>query len=181
MAKTYTIFKGWHISHLFPRLYENKTFISFTVNFDKSCLYHFGNDYDLDVNKLYGLGFGLIHDTSDPLIKIFPEKAEGFRIGWNSQKNNGKIQLFAFYDNDSARSMVYLCDVNVNEDYSYYLYFDRALNKVFVDVTQNTLNIAHTSFAFSFANCPNWGFYLFPYFGGTQTAPNKMQITITDN
>lgn len=165
MEKVYTIHKGFHISHILPKFHNNKSFIKFSFKFSKECLYDLGNDNNQDINKLFGLGFGFNHHI------------QSFRIGWNCEKQNDKIQLFSYYYNDSIRKMEYICDINVDEVYDCYIYFDRASNRIFVDISQESFNI-NNSYDFRFKDCKRWGFYLFPYFGGDECSPHKMKSTV---
>lgn len=165
MKRIFTIFKGFHISHIFPRFHSEKSFINFSFKFDQNCLYNLNDLNNLDINKLYGLGFGLNHHK------------QSFRLGWNCQSPNGKIQIHAYYYNDGIRKIEYICDVDINTEYNCYLYLDRTSNKVFVDISKDAWNI-NKQYVFRFKDCLRWGFFLFPYFGGDEFAPHKMSIII---
>lgn len=168
MKTRFIIHKGSHYSHLLPRFHYRKDFIRFKFRFSAEDLYTVDGVDKYDINKLYGLGFGFNHHINS------------FRFGWNCEKHNGKIQLFSYYYNDGVRKWEYLCDVDVDKTYDGYIYFDRAENKVFCNVScdYDPLFGVQKSYDFSFMKCRRWGFYLYPYFGGNLKAMQKFSIFI---
>lgn len=176
--RKYTIPSGLHISHIFPSFYKDRPVLNFTFRFSSNCLYSLGSvDEDLKCNKLYGMSFGPIHNTTTLWGRLFSKRAHSFRLGWNCEKQNGKIQLFAYYYNAGVRKIEYICDICVSQTYNCFMYFDRTSNKILVDVTGDGLNI-NTSYYFRFNDCLRWGLFLFPFFGGDMAAPNKMNMYI---
>lgn len=175
--KKFVIPSGFHLSHVFPKFYFKKNLLPFEFMFTSSCKYDLNDVHYLDVNKLYGMSFGLIHNFTTLWGRIFKKSANSFRIGWNCQSRNGKIQLFGYYYNNGVRSSIYICDVDVNKVYSCTLVCDRATNKIMVDISAEGF-ASNSVFDFNFDNSPKYGFILFPFFGGTIEAPHRMTFFI---
>lgn len=176
--KKFTIPSGLHISHIFPHFYKDKPLLNFEFRFCSNCLYDLGSEAEnLKCNKLYGMSFGLIHNTTTLWGRLFKKYAYSFRLGWNCEKKNGKIQIFAYYYNAGVRKIDYICDVSVSKLYTCYMYFDRTSNQIAVDITGDDANI-HTSYYFRFNDCLRFGMFLYPYFGGDLPAPRKMSFYI---
>ncbi len=178
--KKFVIPSGFHISHFLPGLYRAKTLLNFDFMFTSSCKYDLGYEHNLDVNKLFGRSFGLVHNTTTIWGRLFKKSANSFRIGWNCCSQNGKIQLFAYYYNDGVRKIEYIAEVDVNKNYNCYIYMDRTANKIRVNLTSDKFE-SSTVYDFRFKDCPQWGLKLFPYFGGTYWAPQRMTIYIKEN
>ncbi|MCC6721760.1 MAG: hypothetical protein IT243_06115 [Bacteroidia bacterium] len=163
----YCIPEGLHISHIFPSFHKNVNSLDFNFCFSNNCIYDLKDDDNRDVNKLYGLGFGINHHNNS------------IRIGWNCEKKNGNIQLHAYYYNNSKRNIAYICEVKTKVICHCVLSFDRVLNKFFIYVKDDEKTI-NAEFKFDFKECKKWGFKLYPYFGGNKTAPHKMSLYLKD-
>lgn len=174
--KKYTIPKGFHISHIFPSFYRNKPLVNFRFAFTSNCIYNLNDQHNQDCNKLFGVSFGLVHNTSTLWGRIFKKSANSFRIGWNCSSQNGKIQLYAYYYNDGVRKIEYIIEVPKNKEFDASLYFDRIDNKVHVDINAEGFDNSHSVYDFRFKDCPRFGMFLFPYFGGTIAAVHRMVI-----
>ena len=177
----FKILKGFHISHILPKFYKDKPLLNFDFSFTSNCLYDVGEIHNQDVNKLFGLSFGFIHNTTI-WGKLLSKKANSFRLGWNCSAQNRKIQLYAYYYNDGVRKIEYIADIDLNRVYNSYIYFDRTANKIVVDISSADSLIStfssQTVYDFRFKNCPRYGYYLFPYFGGTLSAPHNLLMYI---
>lgn len=181
MAK-FTIPKGFQISHILPKFYSNKPLLNFQFEFTSNCIYDLGITHNEAVNKLYGISFGLIHNTTTIWGKLFKKHANSFRLGWNCSLQNRKIQLYAYYYNNGVRTSEYIADMDLNRQYSASIYFDRNDNKVMVDInSSDTLTSSFNSrsdYDFRFRNVPRWGMYLYFFFGGKLPAPHKMTVYV---
>lgn len=185
MAK-YTIPKNFHISHIFPSFYRKLYFLDFDFVFTSNCIYDLGNNHNQDVNKLYGISFGLIHNTTTLWGKLFKSRANSFRLGWNCSLQNRKIQLHAYYYNNGERKIKYITDIDLNRKYKASVYFSRRDNRIDINIKSDANNSnpnfinfnSESSYFFDFAKAPNYGMKLFPYFGGTIAALHRMIIYI---
>lgn len=178
----FTIPKEFHISHVLPGFYKNKSYLNFDFTFTSNCIYDLGLIHNQDCNKLYGLSFGLIHNTTTLWGRLFKKKANSFRLGWNCEMQDRKIQLFAYYYNNGKRSIEFIADVDLNRKYNCNMVFDRLTNKIVIDINSTDALIqtfaSQTDYDFNFSSCPKYGLYLYPYFGGVLSAPHKMTIYI---
>ena len=126
--------------------------VEFAALFNISHIYDNGED---DINKLYGITSTKIHNYSA-------------RIGW--RWNVDKVEIFAYYYIDGVRSFVKLGDAQLNTRHEFivdvtgkYYYFNFDGNELRV---KSGKNIA--------------AFRSFPYFGGNNSAPNRMTFTIVE-
>lgn len=158
----YIIRKNKHYSFHFPSFTLSNKFKQYTIKFFKSCLYSFGNADDNDVNKLVGYTFGMIPN---------PHK-NSFRLGWNCI--NGRISLFSYAYINSERIIRYLCDLDTDKSYNVIIYVIK--NKIRVSIDDE---VYYTGIDVS--GLPNFGWKLFPYFGGNNKAPHDILIEINQN
>lgn len=188
MAK-YIIAKGFHISHIFPRFYRKLFCLRFDFVFTSNCIYDLGTMHNLDVNKLYGISFGFIHNTTTLWGRLFKSRANSFRIGWNCSRQNRKIQLYAYYYNKGKREIKYITDIDLNRNYKACVFLDRPNSKIDVLIESESNNTnpnflyfsSSSSYYFDFTKTHNYGLKLMPYFGGTIAALHKMIVYITSH
>jgi hypothetical protein len=169
----YTVNTGGHTFS--PRQYGTHSGIETLykiVTFDSSCLYRLGNEDDADINKLVGWGVGLTSQHS-------------IRIGWNCYSDSG-IDLYAYFHYNGKRWVVPKDSLVQGKGQRIGRYFMpnipisctiyRARDVISFTVKQLDRT---ENYVVRFANFPNgWGWVMYPYFGGTSTAPHKMKITI---
>lgn len=164
--------KGNHRSSgsWFPRFHFGKKRHGSKCNFMHGARYDFGDDPDqFDINKLFGLSFGMHHKNSA-------------RFGWRWNIKNEMIEILAYVYVDGKRvteqdadlhigfiypGVPYEYDIVVTEDY----YVFTLESKLFPDIT--TVKIKHNG------DLPKWGYKLFPYFGGQKVAPYPVWIEMT--
>lgn len=171
----YTIKKGRHFAGFrFPKFHNALETLEFVAIFDKSCLYHFGTEDDLDVNKLYGISWGLHHESS-------------VRIGWNIDRrfDTERIALYTYTYCKGIRNFNYIASVDFNKPIQVNIHFDYEGNKFYVMLNPCYVenNLSKRIFYKENYNYPDFkiGFRLNPYFGGTTAAPHKMTISIHEN
>lgn len=169
MKELYTIKQG---NHSASGINFNAHFgierLSFSITPDANCLYDLGNNNNYDINKFFGLTWGL-----DPL-------KNSFRIGWNCAKQNGMIQYYYYIHNNGKRNpgptddpfktLIYESLPGIEK--RFLVTFHR--EQILVGVVDETLD----SIPFNFQGVPNWGVYNHLYFGGNQTAPHDMTVRI---
>ena len=172
MKELYTIKKGKHFAsglNFNPHYGLDK--LSFSITPHVNCLYTLGNANDYDINKFFGVTWGL-----DPL-------KNSFRIGWNCSKQNGMIQYYYYFHNKGSRwpgtiddpYKTLICESFPGSLENFTLKFNRRANTITL-LRGNGLNF--TMFPFDFNGVPNWGVYNHPYFGGDETAPHDMSMKI---
>lgn len=184
MAK-FTIPSECHISRILPKFHRNKSTLSFSFAFTSNCIYDIGINHNEDCNKLYGMSFGLIHNTTTILGRLFKRRANSFRLGWNCAKQNRKIQLYAYYYNNGERRIEYISDIDLNKYYGADIYFDRTSNEIYVHITHidsaSSQTKVNNKYSFDFRKCKRWGLWLNFYFGGKLPAPHRMTAFIENH
>lgn len=134
--------------------------MAFAVTFTDSCAYDLHSIDQLDINKLFGFSNGKHHDNSA-------------RFGWSYINN--KIQLWAYYYNNGQRKNKLLTILELNKPYQLYLR---------VVETKYQFAVADTTRALALLRVPkgtdkNFGYRLWPYFGGNSVSPHDMEIHMT--
>lgn len=144
-----------------------------TVSFDSGCIYKFGTDDDGDINKTFGWGVGLTNKHS-------------IRVGWNCKSDSG-IDLYAYIhyngkrwiipkDSSSNPKRADLIGKGFLPNYTITLRISRARDAITFEAIQ--LN-RKERLVIKFRNFPDGtGWYMYPYFGGTMTAPHDMVIIL---
>ncbi len=153
----FTIKKGKHRSG-YRYKSDYKTNIIFQVKFDESAIYETKNpNNQADVNKLYGVSdCGKNHMESS------------IRFGWRYYQ--GKLQILWFKHEMGKFSFEVIKDIEINKSYtcSLVIFLDEYI--MCVDDICTVIPRA----------CPNEykRYYLYPYFGGDETAPHDIMIRI---
>lgn len=173
-AQEFIIPAGEHYSQ--PRKYTMHNGVETmvrTVIFDSSCIYNFGDAEDGDINKTFGWGIGITSYHS-------------IRIGWNC-KSGYAIDLYAYLhyngkrykitkDSSSNRQRADLIGKGFYTNVPVSCRIHRARDTITFEAEQGTRK---ERLIIRFANFPNgYGFYQWPYFGGTYAAPHTMKITL---
>ena len=142
----------------------NTTKLNFTFKFDDNCWYI---NPTSSINKLYGISYGIIgiHKNS-------------IRIGWIPDKDKNRIKLYYYgYENESDHigKHIAIIDTNVEYKINMFLYIING-EPMKLCITLNNTSIYDDICKVKI----NWlGFGCKPYFGGNNTAPNKMSFYIT--
>lgn len=158
--KNFKIRRDSHYCFHLPKFQYNLQELNFIANFDSNCEYELYNEHQLDINKLYGISFGY-------------HLKDSFRIGWNYNPNRKVIELWAFMHQNNKMSWEYLGDSIVEKNIKFNIQFRKTINTIVINWGENQKEII----TFKFPET-KWGYYLFPYFGGTFKAPNTMNIKI---
>ena len=155
---TYRIKKGKHRSGIHVRPHFGTKRMAWTVRFDESCTYDIGMPDQLDVNKLCGISHGLHHRDSA-------------RFGWASVGN--RIELFAYYYKDGARSFNSMGVHDIGKDIELHINVN--------DAYEMTVASDGTIYRDRLVRSPKackYGYMLYPYFGGNQTAPHDVKLSL---
>ena len=156
----YNIKKGAHSADFNPYKQVQLEHLRFAVTFDSTAIYStldFGNQGD--INKLYGLS-----DCSSD------HHTNSARFGWRWY--NGKLELHAYIYHNKVRTSVYIgnatlgqatiCEIRLEEE----KYVFTASGKT-VALPRSCIGVGA-------------GYQLYPYFGGDETAPHDISISIQE-
>lgn len=162
-TKLYTIQQGAHYANnRFPKP-TNSRVLRFTACFIKDCWYD-TEKHGTHINKLYGFSTDVLNNSS-------------IRVGWRPAKEEGMIELYSYlhYRGKYVRSEHLKDDligtVSVNEIVYIGIHSDPGAVQFVVKGT--------TSKKFFYpVSVPCLGWMMYPYFGGTSTAPQTMYIQI---
>jgi hypothetical protein len=156
MVKTYVIRRGAHFaSGLHFRPFLCRTSMHFRARFDAGCIY-VPQQEPGQINKLFGISWGRHHHCSA-------------RIGWRS--DGRRIELLSYvYAASGKRQSRSLGFVDPG------IWFLCAIERYDRDlaVAVRGMGIHH----FVLDRPRIWGYQLYPYFGGTDTAPQRIQIQV---
>ena len=156
----YFIKKGNHYSELLPKFHWGKTFVAYQFVMYENCYWGYPrNNDDHDLNKLCGISFGYHFHNS-------------IRIGWVSNFTQpDKIDIYSYYYNNKKREMQYLTTIGTG------IFYHASIQLL----NGTTASIIFDGIEYSFPyNKPKakWGYYLHPYFGGDNTAPQDLTIKL---
>ncbi len=170
----YVIKKGKHYcSATWERLIIcNRSSMFFRVMFSNGASYILQDKNDQkDINKLYGLGWGLRGPTYNSL-----------RVGWRFDPVTNLVELFT-YVHDANRGFIYyaLGKVSLLEEFEIRIYIDKgSRHAVNVMLKRNDANKNTVNRHVFVERIPYLKYRLFPYFGGNQTAPENIKIFIKE-
>ncbi|WMJ73874.1 hypothetical protein RCC89_11980 [Cytophagaceae bacterium ABcell3] len=154
----FLIGKGSHSSVSVVRFFTGNE-MNFNAVFDESAIYDLASSNQSDINKLYGFSdCGNFHHTNSA------------RFGWRWYQE--ELQIFAYCYSNGQRNMEYITSVDLGKEYQYSIKKDRGQYIFSVNNQSTTMD----------RGCSGNGrsYYLFPYFGGTETAPHDITIHIQE-
>ena len=160
-SDSYIIKEGSHSSTFSFKGFDGSA-LTFEAMFDESVIYKTKEPSNqADVNKL--LGF------SDCGVNHHENSA---RLGWRWY--NDRLEILAYVYNNKKRIIEYLTSVPLGEFVNYEISKTRDGYVFRVgDITKPV--------SADFSNCSASGnYYLWPYFGGDETAPQQIEITIQE-
>jgi hypothetical protein len=138
------------------------------IVFDSSAAYDLGNNDNDDVNKLFGFGYinGGHHTDSA-------------RFGWNYNKENGRVRLFAYCYVNGTRIIHEICQVPIHKKYR--LLINISPSKQYLFTVHDGYNDWHqVGFAdIAFTHDKEWRYKLGCYFGGNNPAPHDITIKVS--
>lgn len=157
----YTIFEGQQYCDKNNYIPVNLTELKFKVKFDSSSIYKTVlTTNQADINKLYGFSDNnaLHHDYSA-------------RFGWRWYNN--ALEIFAYNYNNGLVSFQKIGNAKIGIEETYSI---KVLAESYVFTFGETiLNMPRSS-----KTLTGVGYKLFPYFGGTETAPHTIKIWIQE-
>lgn len=139
--------------------------LRFTAMFGHGCNYDSNDSNDLkgDINKLYGISYGL------------DDHYRSVRIGWRYNSNLKVIDLYVYSYIKGKREIKHLFSVNLFEEIHFTL-FRTKNNGVIIEARPDGGTVI-TEAVYGIDKSI-WDFKLWPYFGGNVKAPNDMTIFI---
>lgn len=162
MLTTYTIKAGKHRALPFRfGLYLSKKKIRYRVSFDQSCKYQLADDDQLDINKLFGVGYFPNHHK------------ESARFGWRYNAEVNKIELFAYCYISGQRVTDLITTVPLHQAFT--LQLNITSNYYHFIVVKESFEV-HSSIQHH--NKRKWSYPLGVYFGGNKPAPHTIKIEI---
>lgn len=155
----YVIKEGAHDSNRMPKSFD-KNILSFTAQFDQSAIYSTRQEENqADINKLMGFSDcnGHHHQNSA-------------RFGWRWY--NEKLEIHAYCYVDGIRTSTFITNVSVNEMHDYRI---EIIGNKYIFIVDNTARVEINKNP----NCSGGiNYMLFPYFGGDETAPHDITVTV---
>ena len=136
--------------------YTNKKKFNFKVTFDSSCIYKTSDPINQwDVNKLIGVSDGGLHQKNSA------------RFGWRWVDN--KLELMAYTHYNGNFYFEKITDLEIGNEYDCILIMED--DYTFISNGQTT----HIK---RWKNDKSINYYLWPYFGGDETAPHDIKIKL---
>lgn len=156
----YTIEAGEHYCNSSTIKAVSVTEMNFMVKFDSSSIYKSNDSINQkDVNKLYGFSEGMDNHVNSA------------RIGWAWYRN--ALRLYAYTYANGVRYIKEISAVEIGKDITCGI---KVSGKEYI-FTVNEL-IVHMTRAIETTVAS--GYQLYPYFGGDEVAPARVQILIKD-
>jgi len=137
--------------------------LSYLVLFDDSCVYQLTKEDQSDINKLFGFSLGLHHKNSA-------------RFGWCWLDN--QLRIYAYWYDNGVRKSKEIQSISIKRKYlltienldnkwkfSVIDFYGDGLQEIEVEKSKTKINFGYT---------------LWPYFGGNQVAPQDITIDLVD-
>jgi hypothetical protein len=163
--KLYTIQKGKHYcNNRFPVPFNNDILL-FTACFINGCWYD-TSVHGTHINKLYGFSTDVLNKSS-------------IRVGWRPAAQENVFELYSYihYNGDYVRSPHLKDDligtVAIGQEVDIRIYFEPG-------IVYFAVNNKNSKGYFYPVSAPCLGWRMYPYFGGTPTAPQPMYIQINE-
>ena len=151
--------KGWNVGLTLSRK------LSFRAKLNESCLYHFGDVDDYDINKLFGFSTTWFHHRQSARVgwRVKGDKFEILTYSYNNgERENKETDILGVVEPGE----MFFCTIEDTEK-EYVYTFQKGFNENVVtkwDAKQKDWFLFH--------------YLLFPYFGGNKSAPHDMRILI---
>ncbi len=161
VATTYMIPQGQHECGQRSLKFINTSELKFTVQFDSTAIYKtLSAENQYDINKLYGFSD---NNASHHLYSA--------RFGW--RWSDGALRLFAYTYNKGIMASEELGTIAIGQE-------ARCSIKVTATTYIFTLNDSVKTLPRLSTTATAQGYLLYPYFGGDETAPHYITISIKD-
>lgn len=161
----FTIKQGGH--YCTPTLSQTHNGIkrmSYYIQFEENCKYKINNIDSNDINKGYGFGYGNY---------ILAHQDNSTRLGWNWKLDTLMLYNYAYL---SSQRMSKKIGNYARRSPIYIEQWYQGTDTIWVSAVQNGKGKAAFVTGKGVAMKP--GYRLYPYFGGTSTAPNNMSVKV---
>jgi hypothetical protein len=157
----YLILKGQHYSVQSDYKAVNYSELKFQVKFDSSAIYQATDPANQeDINKLYGFADNNAN-----------HQQFSARFGWNWARNS--LRVYAYVYNNGERSSQEIAAISIGSYYNCSITVSG--NKYIFTVNDTTVEMPRASNGATAS-----GYQLYPYFGGDETAPHDIRISIRE-
>ncbi len=153
-SKPYKLLQGKHYSRHGFKLFFSAKPLLFQALFSTNCLYQDPQNPG-QINKLWGRSFGL--HTKNPA-----------RIGWRGC--NGTLELFAYLHQNGKIFYEKMGECELREWITFRI--EKRKSTIEIEIKGKETRV------YSFDDLPQWGYQLYPYFGGQLPAPHQMEIIV---
>lgn len=151
--------KDTHSPIRFPKFIFGKTNLGYKIKFTESCRYNIGTEDQLDINKLYGIGYFPNHHINS------------VRFGWRYVADYDAIQIMAYWYVNKERKWDHICFITLEKEYTYLLTISDVHKLEVYDESSIVGN-----YEIKDVKQKNCGYLLGAYFGGNQKAPHDIKI-----
>jgi hypothetical protein len=143
-----------------------------SIHFTDSCKYVLGGEDQFDINKVYGVGFGLSHHHNNSV-----------RIGWMYEPNSDRIRIYSYAYVNGRRTANFLISLafhnlsSAGKIASCATHIMKSGNRVEVVAVDNLggrSNGSQASYELDERFYNSLYYYTGSYFGGTQKAPQDI-------
>lgn len=157
----YTIVKDRHYSTPpTPKLLlPVRTYLTRRFMFENSCRYDLRSEDQLDINKLWGIGYFPSHHRNS------------VRFGWRYDLPSEKMEIFAYWYMSGVRGWESMGLVDLCQEYDYTILAQNDAHTLLLQQGATTFRKVSIPLKRRFV-----GYELRPYFGGNRTAPHTMEI-----
>ena len=168
--------KGTHSRFRLPRMIQEPFDISYRVRFTESCKYTLPSEDQLDINKLFGVGYF----SWKAFYKMKPfHHINSVRFGWRyNPANEDSIEILAYWYDDGVRMSHSMGFVKIGVEYTYGIFTDGGDGNHYLNVFtrdgQDYFQVMY--FMVSLDESLDIGYSLGLYFGGNRKAPHTMEI-----
>lgn len=155
----YTVKAGKHMSlPLNLGLWYKKKSVKKVVTFTNDSVYPLS---EKAIHKLFGVGY------------LWNHHKQSARIGWRYE-GSGIFKLFSYCYIDGVRSIREICKVPINTPINCVIEIIK--NKYIFKVSYNSSPVSIVTL--NFTHNKRWSFPLNLYYGGTNEAPNEIEVKI---
>jgi len=176
----YLIKTGKHHSKRFPVLLLWKSKLHYSIRFDSSAIYNSREvENQHDINKLVGFSDGFSWGRR----LIYQSTSKGWRnsarIGWNWNPLNHCVDLWAYAYTSGKLQVKHLGEIAIGEEFQIVLQKAGDFYQFFLFKTGiNPEGFELVELKRSTRGGRIFGFKQYPYFGGNETAPHNINISV---
>ena len=162
--------KGTHSPFRMPRLLVEPKMLAYNVRFTESCKYTLPAEDQLDVNKLFGIGYFPHHHRNS------------VRFGWRYNPSEpNKMEILSYWYDSGVRMMNSMGFVDIRKEYLYEMWMVRGGGNTLHHLKvsgggKSSAHYLHTEVMIGGER--DMGYLLHLYFGGNRKAPHDMMVTM---